>query len=579
MKKKTLFLSLMAALMFSACSQDENTPESNGFDGETTTSYLTVNLVAAPNMGTRANYQDGTATENKVTSVRFYFFDESGNAAPVKQKSGTTGYDSYYDWTVTDDPSTGTDAPNVEKKLAATLIIESPKSAEDKIPASVVAVINPPTIGLPESPSLSDLNEIAADYSTLTDNKFVMSNSVYAKGGAKMEAVDVSEKIFSTRDAALLDPVVIYVERVLAKVSLNIGLTPHTTATNGVIYKTSPDGSYEYNNDEIYVKFLGWNVTATADQSYLMKSINQTWPNELFSASEPWNFDAYFRSFWAINPDNVDYKYGAFNTNAQDHPNTANLIKDFETGEDKKNYTYVQENAAETDAASSKTKTPTQVIIAAQLVDETGNPMEFAEWAGNKYTVEGLKLELADHAPLWKKGMVEEDGVEKEGRVKVEPDDIVIKTAVGSGQAVTEPGRYYVYAQLKDDVFTAGEWFADDHVGDITAADPATPAITLQEANAQLKKAGHAKVWKEGMTYYYFDIKHLGAAGKPGEYGVVRNHLYNATITALSGLGTPVYNPEEVIYPEPVDPDDQYIAAQINILSWRLVPNNIELKW
>ena len=144
---------------------------------------------------------------------------------------------------------------------------------------------------------------------------------------------------------------------------------------------------------------------------------------------------------------------------------------------------------------------------------------------------------------------------------------------------MTEPGRYYVYAQLKDDVFTAGEWFADDHVGDITAADPATPAITLQEANAQLKKAGHAKVWKEGMTYYYFDIKHLGAAGKPGEYGVVRNHLYNATITALSGLGTPVYNPEEVIYPEPVDPDDQYIAAQINILSWRLVPNNIELKW
>ena len=83
-----------------------------------------------------------------------------------------------------------------------------------------------------------------------------------------------------------------------------------------------------------------------------------------------------------------------------------------------------------------------------------------------------------------------------------------------------------------------------------------------------------ALVWKNGMTYYYYVIKHLG-----NQEGVVRNHIYDTTVTKIAGLGTPVYDPEEVIYPEKPDENDHYIAAQINILSWRLVKNNYELKW
>lgn len=90
-----------------------------------------------------------------------------------------------------------------------------------------------------------------------------------------------------------------------------------------------------------------------------------------------------------------------------------------------------------------------------------------------------------------------------------------------------------------------------------------------------MKALGSAKVWKDGYTYYYFDINHFG-----DKIGVVRNHIYDADIQTLAGLGTPVYNPDEIIYPEkPVDTDDSFIAARINILSWRVVNSDININW
>ena len=61
--------------------------------------------------------------------------------------------------------------------------------------------------------------------------------------------------------------------------------------------------------------------------------------------------------------------------------------------------------------------------------------------------------------------------------------------------------------------------------------------------------------------------------------GVVRNHVYKTKVTKILGLGTPVYDPTKKIYPEKPSKNDHYIAAEINILSWRLVNNNYVLEW
>lgn len=552
MRIRTLFMSMVAGLAFVGCSNEEDMTSGNNGEPQ----YLTVSVNATSTL-TRANslqgeYEEGVGNENAVSKVRFYFFDADGNAAQVKGESGGTYYD------VTDDISgDDQDMDNVEKILTATLVIQTPDPNKDKVPASIVAVVNPKE-DLGKVESISKLNEVIADHSNITS--FIMSNSVYANGTTKMEAVNVAGHLYTTPDAAKADPVIIHVERVLAKARLTVGLTANT---NGV-YKTSDDGSQKFGDEEIYVKFLGWNVTATAQTSRLMKEINHSWPSDLFG-STLWNTADYYRSFWAVNPSEMSYNYGAFNTG----DNAANAITNFDPGtkeSPKTNYTYLQENASDDKTKGTDPEKPSQVIIAAQLVKADGNtPIEFAEYAGEKTTIDGLIAKYATASGLWKDN---EDG---NGKIEIEVSDIELKTATEINAAnQNTPGRYKVYAQLTTDA-AKKKWYASDS-SDAEAVN----------ANDILKGLGGAKVWKNGNTYYYFDIQHLNGASTEdvkGKKGVVRNHIYAATINNLAGLGTPVYDPDEIIYPEHPEDDETFIAAQIRILSWRVVNQGINLEW
>lgn len=545
MRIRTLFMSMVAGLAFVGCSNEEDMTSGNNGEPQ----YLTVSVNATSTL-TRANslegdYEEGVGNENEVTNVRFYFFDADGKAAQVKGENGGT----YYDVAMS---GTDKDMPNVEKILTATLVIQTP--AKDKVPASIVAVVNPKSdLGAVES--IAKLNEVIADHSSTTS--FIMSSSVYANETTKMEAVNVAGHLYSTAEAAKADPVIIHVERVLAKARLTVGLTANA---NGV-YKTSDDGSQKFDDEEIYVKFLGWNVTATAKTSRLMKEINPSWPSNLFG-STLWNTADYYRSFWAINPTPMEYNYGSFNTAG----NPANAITAFDSNDGKINYTYLQENASDSNDGSDPTK-PSQVIIAAQLVKADGTtPIEFAEYAGERTTIDGLIVKYAAASELWKDN---EDG---SGKIGIEVGDIELKTATEINAAnQNTPGRYKVYAQLTETA-AAKTWYKSNEA----AASPV-------DANAELKGLGGAKVWNDGYTYYYFDIQHLngGASAEnvKGKIGVVRNHIYAANINSLAGLGTPVYDPEEIIYPEHPEEDETFIAAQIRILSWRLVKKNIDLEW
>ena len=96
--------------------------------------------------------------------------------------------------------------------------------------------------------------------------------------------------------------------------------------------------------------------------------------------------------------------------------------------------------------------------------------------------------------------------------------------------------------------------------------------------NASLDDIQPALVYRNGMTYYYMDIKHLGNKDKVGEFGIVRNHVYSVNITDINGFGTPVYEgTHDFVKPEKPEPVTSYVAAQINILSWRVVANDYEL--
>ena len=60
-------------------------------------------------------------------------------------------------------------------------------------------------------------------------------------------------------------------------------------------------------------------------------------------------------------------------------------------------------------------------------------------------------------------------------------------------------------------------------------------------------------------------------------YGIVRNHHYVINITKLDKVGKGIFTPEEEIVPDDTDKDTYAIGAKINILSWKVVNQNVEL--
>ncbi|MCM1297255.1 MAG: hypothetical protein NC311_17075 [Muribaculaceae bacterium] len=243
MKKQFFWLGAAAALFtMASCSSSEDGPSAPTGISDGEARYLSVSIVnngagtrgegdisngdpAAPADGTgdnaQATYEEGHAGENKVSAVRFYFFDNDGNAAKVKA-DGTN----YFDLTPDPVTSTGT-MPNVEKVVDAVVVINTKQG--DKLPSQVVAVINPAQVdGLKNGAAVKDIasvnalrgvmeNYVPSQVSTET-GYFVMSNATYSDNGEVYATAIESINLQKSKDLAEANPVTIYVERTMAKV-------------------------------------------------------------------------------------------------------------------------------------------------------------------------------------------------------------------------------------------------------------------------------------------------------------------------------------------------------------------------
>lgn len=661
--KKLIYLAMAFGLV--AC-QAEKVDVNGGLEGETDANFLAINIVAA-NATTRAgggnadeedNYEDGWKNgddESTVNSIRFYFFYD-GAPTPVDL---VTGY-SYRDFEVDKDgfgSNNEQDLPNVEHKLNATVLIHRIYQAGGSpsgLPNQVVAIVNPTDAikeALGNTPALSKVQKSVLGtlaYEDNTDGKsFVMTNSVYVnkvgENATTFDAVKLVEDNFKhTQQEATNaeNSVKIYVERVVAKLELTIENTPESNAKDSDYWggnKSQPkmqlvdlnDGTKGYNTyvkykvytdgkeeeKEAYVKLLGWNVTATANKSFLVKNINPKWPgavddildgskNLFKTTNEPWNYAGFYRSYWAYNPDDVQLEYGTFNESVNESPEHSGMLKDenpaFANKFGTKNICYLPENAGAGESlADAANASPSQVIIGAQLVDKDGNALKLAEFMGSKFvyddTYTNVKQAILNALLNTNKYYKIDNGK----YVSMSPEDIEIKSALElKGNElldVEKTGRYFVYAQLKDD---QTQWYI--YEGNVFPI-PEDPSGNMTEiANEKIDEALMklpAKIWESGNTYYFLNIRHLAdptidgkapnatdydvteAAKVPGFYGVVRNHVYQTRITGIFGLGTPVFDPDEIIIPEKPEEEEVYLAAEINILSWRIVDHGYDLNW
>lgn len=577
---------LVAAMLFAGCSSDEPVIPGDSNDAAGT-KYLTVNIVSTPdNAGSKAGgdqttgnpgdatYEEGYASENKVNAVRFYFFDNEGNAASVKA-NGTN----YYDWSPVSEEADN-DMPNVEKILSPTIVIST--KAGDRLPTRIVAVLNPALENLGSaSLSLTELRNLENNYVNLATGEngaFVMINSVYSQNGEVATTAVSTDNYASTEDAAKANPVNIYVERSVAKVRVTLGTEVEKTESGLIVLKDKNGNVIKVEGKQVYLKISKWNLTAETDKGYLSKHIDAAWASNLFGA-EPWNFSPFFRSYWAINPTDVDQKWHSYSDIIN------NGGKDF-TG-DLANSIYTNENAVQktginAESMGADVEAFTKVLIAGELVDSEGNAIEVVKYAGAKIIGESnLKALLFDQ--LENNGMIYSyvtTGTETTYTSLTEADvefvsAIDTELADKPDESEATQGRCYVYLQLTA-TGAAKNWSKSSAQEQPEGARFASAA----EVNEYLAdQCGHAQIHKDGLTYYYFTIRHLGDENKVGYYGVVRNHIYNCVINSIVGLGTPVYDPSEVIYPEKPEDEETFIAANIKILSWRVVNNNVDLDW
>ena len=561
MKKYFLFMSVLAALLMAGCSKEESAP--NGGDngnGEANTSYLAVNLVSSDVTRAATGYRDGETKENKVTNVRFYFFNGSGGAVNVKFLNG--GYVNYYDWTPeSGDQTNGTnEADDIESKLKATIVITT--SQGDGIPQRIAAVLNPPTINGTSflgntSMNLSTLKDKVADFATsdLTkEGAFVMFNSVGGGGTTFSTSLIKAENLCKKSDDAINHPVNIYVERSVAKVKVLLGDDVKNAATTNMLaLKDKDNKDLKVDGQQVYLKLGGWGLTAETSEGRLVKKINPNW--------DGWTWYTNYRSFWAINSMSATNRYYDYSDD--------NFKGVF--GSDGALYTNENAQLTDTDNTTGAATKKTKVILKGTLCKSDGTALTIVRRLGSYFIDDANQNKL-------KESILNQLGTggynyyypTDQGRQQITKDDINIVIAKQEENEDSK-NNCYVYAQLTKDA-EKKTWYTS--LDETVTATVAYTTINTNLANKNI--VDWALVWKSGMTYYYYVIKHLDESN---ENGVVRNHIYETTVTKIAGLGTPVYDPDQVIYPEKPDPNDHYIAARINILSWRLVTNNNELEW
>lgn len=533
-----------AALMMSACSSDDG----NGSENPNIASeaqYLAVNIVNVGTTPTRAavpGYEDGTAEESTIKKIRFYFFHADGSAYGLKNAIG--GVDNYIEKNITTtDVGTAGGTNTVGAITNAILVIEG---TTKQAPASVIAVVNPesitPALGTDEK-SLTDLtNNLTGTqfYTIATKDNFAMTNSVYVEAGRTVCPSLVAGHIGTDKTTAEANPVKIYVERVVAKVGAD--LSPLTADVDGTGKYGMQVGTYS--SKDIYAVIDGWGVADENGTANVEKHITNSWTDGGLGIPT-WTTADYHRSFWE-----TSVAFGASNAKVNHNFN------DYTAAHDGIVYTLPNTPTAATTDIYNNDLTKFLVTATLKYKDGTGtwHNAEICKYQGVEYLgIDALKEAIATTFNMYY--------TDASGNTPIQASDVKFKTAV-TGITVKD---YQVIPVLDD----SKTYYKKNPTG--TGYTP----LTLTTENISTYPA---EVRKDGKAYYYIPIRHLGAhETDPAYYGVVRNHWYKVKVNSLKGFGTPVYDDTKTIIPTIPDDSNTYLAAQIHVLQWRVVPQEVNL--
>lgn len=599
--KKFISIGLAASLAFAGCSTDETNVSKGTITGESA-AYMNVRITDAA--GTRANAGTGdnefevSTTEHNVTNADFYFYDESGNFVTRANVWGG-GTDGKFE------------EGNVE--FNGNTVVALKGLADNSLPKFLVTVLNSPSSNL-YGQTLDEMEKLltdanAADGGFMSGADFIMTTSSYKRTGSEKYFVTVlTDNNFVTDPGQIADAdvVTIYVERLAAKVRIEV--TPnYAGATNPLVPVAGKENTYEMkmtvagdpNEDSdasaddtttgtdndfhigaetVHIHFLGWTLNGTAKKSLLIKNIDTTWDDDKFNFGFDWSEAGRHRSYWG-----KSFNYDNFLGTVYTYPQEGGTA----AATDALNYTdgnartamdkaiYCAENTnTSTIVSANPAGTITSALLFAEVTDKDGNNLDLVRYSGLFYTEEQFINYV--FGILNRKGQL---GYYKQTVIPVEGETDTYKydqITVGDVE-INDLGGGYINLQLNLDADT-----------ELYTAEGAPIENAVAKANETL--AGFAAAddiisYKGGLMYYNIPIEHFNNDAvenkvvPEAKYGIVRNHVYVLNITSLTNLGMGIYDPDEVIVPgDPIEKKELYqVGANIKILSWKVVNQNVEL--
>jgi len=270
------------------------------------------------------------------------------------------------------------------------------------------------------------------------------------------------------------------------------------------------------NGKKVYAVIKGWGLAKETTDAYLIKKIDATWTDNGLGITM-WNHPAYFRCYWETSSTNLGE-----NKSYNDYKSQIGQVY------------YTNPNTTDNNKP--------QYVATVELQYEDGTKAEICKYKGVEYlSEEAVKKAILAENKDYKKHTTTATGTEITG-LTVNDIHFVVT-------------GYQVKAQLKEGVTV----YNKDGVE------------ATNECNTNMGKS-LAEIRKEGRAYYYTDVAHLGTAK-----GIVRNHYYQIDVKTITGFGTPVYDPDSEFVPVVPEDTQTYLAARINVLSWRIVKQTVDL--
>ena len=570
-------LGLLVCTALCACSNDESgiipndTP--NVFTGDK--AYIKVRLADA---GTLTRAQEGDfeygTNEQSIKNASFYFYDADG----VFVTQGDV-------WT---DGSASTTTPAGNIEFASNNIVVLKGLDKKSYPRYMVTVLNKPT-GFVHGKTLDEMQTVLADnnaegiyYPATTDNVttnyFTMSTTSYTETNREKHFVtEVNEGNISlepmTDASAIANTVTVYVERLAAKVTLKVsdnlpkdanGRYPIKVTVAG---ENNSAGSGDIASEDLYVELLGWKLNATAKKSFMVKNIDAAWMDNDLGFT--WNRPTDRRSHWGKS---FNYGFSGYPENAAGVPANSEYLNyvDLENGLTAlENPAYCAENTNTNTIVTANFPTGvTSILLKAKVCDANGNALDLVRYNGLLFKQDSFLeyvlnvLQTRNQLDVWYA-----NGTDEEGNARY-----------------TQIGKEYVKLEHVGDG-KVKVVFTNEHGTSLYAEDGSNCSDqTITALNDDLASASaDAIAYNGGLMYYNIPVEHLnnGDVAENGtipeaKYGVVRNHQYVVTIDKLEKIGRGIFDGNEKIVPGD-DPDAYYVGAKINILSWKIVSQNVEL--